>query len=54
MMSIILGEEKEYLRFDYVCRSGENFDVQSEWFTTEFLNGIKSSRIPNHRLELWV
>jgi len=54
MMSLILGEEKEYLSFDYVCRSGENSDVQSEWFTTEFLNGIKSSRIPNHRLKLWV
>ncbi|KEH25604.1 PIF1-like helicase [Medicago truncatula] len=41
MMSLIPGEEKEYLSYDSVCRSGENFDVQSEWFTTEFLNGIK-------------
>ncbi|KEH27634.1 PIF1-like helicase [Medicago truncatula] len=54
MMSLIPSEEKEYLNSDSVCRSGENSDVQSEWFTTEFLNGIKSSGIPNHRLKLKV
>ncbi|KEH27743.1 PIF1-like helicase [Medicago truncatula] len=54
MMSLIPGEEKEYLSSDSVCRSGENSDVQSEWFTTEFRNGIKSSGIPNHRLKLRV
>ncbi|KEH19465.1 PIF1-like helicase [Medicago truncatula] len=54
MMSLIPGEEKEYLNSDSVCRSGENSDVQSEWFTTKFLNGIKSSGIPNHRLKLKV
>jgi ATP-dependent DNA helicase PIF1 len=42
MMSLIPGEEKEYLSPDSVCQSGENYDVQSEWFTAEFLNGIKS------------
>ncbi|KEH38251.1 PIF1-like helicase [Medicago truncatula] len=51
MMSLILGEEKEYLSSDSICRSGEIFDVQSEYFTIEFLNGIKSSEIPNHRLK---
>jgi len=30
MMSLIPGEEKEYLSSDSVCRSGENYDVQSE------------------------
>jgi ATP-dependent DNA helicase PIF1 len=54
MMSLIPCEEKEYLSSDYVFRSGENSDVQSEWFTTEFLNGIKSSEISNHRLKLRV
>ena len=54
MMSLIPGEEKEYLSSDYVCRSGENYDVQIEWFTTEFLNGIKSFGIPNHQLKLRV
>jgi len=54
MMSLILGQEKKYLSSDSVCRSGKNSDIQSEWFTTEFLNGIKSSGIPNHRLKLRV
>ncbi|KEH28033.1 PIF1-like helicase [Medicago truncatula] len=54
MMSLIPGEEKEYLNSDSVCRSGENSDVQNERFTTEFLNGIKSFGIPNHRLKLKV
>jgi len=54
MMSLIPGEEKKYLSSDSVCRSGENSDVQSEWFTMEFLNGIKSSEIPNNRLKLMV
>jgi len=54
IMSLIPGEEKEYLSSDYVCRSGENSNIQSEWFTTEFLNGIKSSGIPNHWLKLTV
>jgi len=54
MMSLISGEEKEYLSSDFGCRSGKNSDVQSKWFTTEFLNGIKSSRIPNHLLKLRV
>ena len=52
MMSLTPGEEKEYLSSVSVCGSGENFDVQSEWFTTEFFNGIKSYGIPNHWLKL--
>ncbi|XP_039683005.1 ATP-dependent DNA helicase PIF1-like [Medicago truncatula] len=54
MMSLIPGKEKEYLTSDSIFRSGEYSDVQSEWFTPEFLNGIKSSGIPNHRLKLKV
>jgi ATP-dependent DNA helicase PIF1 len=54
MMSLVPGEEKEYLSSDSVCRSGVISDVQIDWFTMEFLNGIKSSGIPNHRLKLRV
>jgi len=54
MMPLIPDEKKEYLSSDSVCRSGENSDVQSEWFTTKYLNGIKSSGIPNHWLKLRV
>jgi len=54
MMSLIPGEEKEYLSSDSVYRSDKNSNVQSKWFTTKFLNGIKSFGIPNHRLKLRV
>ncbi|AES73307.1 PIF1-like helicase [Medicago truncatula] len=50
----ILAPTLDSVDFDYVCRSGGNSDVQSEWFTTEFLNGIKSYGIQNHRLKLRV
>jgi hypothetical protein len=42
IMSLIIGEEKEYLSSDSVCRSGENSNVQSEWFTTEFHNVLRA------------
>ena len=47
-------DEKEYINFDLVCKSDENSEVQSEWFTTEFLNNIKFSDIPNHKLRFKV
>jgi len=53
-MSLIPGEDKEYLSSDSVCRSGENSYVQSEWFTTGFLNGITTFGISNHWLKLRV
>ena len=48
------GEEKVYFSSDSVCRSDEDSEVQGEWFTTEFLNEIKCSGIPNHKLTLKV
>ncbi|XP_020961168.1 ATP-dependent DNA helicase PIF1-like [Arachis ipaensis] len=43
--------EKEYLSSD-TCQADENEDVQQEWFTPEFLNNIKCSGLPNHKLTL--
>ena len=54
LLSLVPGNEKEYINFDLVCKSGENSEVQSEWFTTEFLNNIKFSDIPNHKLRFIV
>jgi len=34
--------------------SDENQKIKGEWFTSEFLNEIKCSGIPNHRLRLKV
>jgi ATP-dependent DNA helicase PIF1 len=54
LMSIIPGAEKEYLSYDSACKSDSNSEIQPEWFTPEFLNDIKCSGIPNHRLKLKV
>jgi ATP-dependent DNA helicase PIF1 len=54
LLSLVPRDEKEYISFDLVCKSDENNEVQSEWFTTEFLNNIKFSDIPNHKLRFKV
>jgi ATP-dependent DNA helicase PIF1 len=52
VLSLIEGEAKEYLSSDTPCKSDEDYDIQGDWCTTEFLNDIKCSGIPNHRLIL--
>jgi len=54
LLSLVSGDEKEYISSDSVCKSDENSELESEWFTTEFLNDIKCSGIPNHRLRFKV
>jgi len=54
LLSLVPGDEKENISFDLVCKSDENSEVQSEWFTTEFLNNAKFSDIPNHKLRFKV
>ncbi|GAU30751.1 hypothetical protein TSUD_145490 [Trifolium subterraneum] len=54
VLSMISGEEKEYFSCDTPCKSDEDYEVQSDWFTLEFLNDIKCSGIPNHRITLKV
>lgn len=49
---MIPGDEKEYLSSDSTVQSDEDTEVHAGWFTTEFLNEIKCSRVPNHRLRL--
>ncbi|RYR40580.1 hypothetical protein Ahy_A09g046324 isoform A [Arachis hypogaea] len=47
--------EKEWKRsmsYDTTCQVDENEDVQQEWFTSEFLNDIKYSGLPNYKLTL--
>ncbi|XP_020985863.1 uncharacterized protein LOC107462515 [Arachis duranensis] len=52
VLTIFSGMEKEYLSSDTTCQADENEDVQQEWFTPEFLNDIKYSGLPNHKLTL--
>ncbi|XP_057419001.1 uncharacterized protein LOC130713231 [Lotus japonicus] len=54
MLSLIPGEEREYLSYDTPCRSDQDSEINPEWFTTEFLNDIQCSGIPNHRIVLKV
>jgi ATP-dependent DNA helicase PIF1 len=54
LLSLVPGDEKEYISSDSACKSDENSEIQSEWFTTEFLNDIKCSGIPNHKLRFKV
>ena len=51
---LFLVNAKEYLRSDTPCQSNEDNDIQSEWFTFEFLNDIKCSGKPNHKIKLKV
>jgi ATP-dependent DNA helicase PIF1 len=53
-MSLIPGDEREYFSFDSCIRSDENSEVHEDWFRIEFLNDIKTSGIPNHKLKLKV
>ncbi|KAL6494072.1 hypothetical protein OROGR_031981 [Orobanche gracilis] len=52
ILSTIPGDEVEYLSADRTCISDKDSEVPGEWFTTEFLNDIKCSGIPNHVLKL--
>lgn len=50
IMSMIPGEGKEYFSCDTICKVDEDVGIDRRWITTEFLNGIKCSGIPNHKL----
>lgn len=54
VMSLIPGDEKEYLSADSVCKCDEDIGLDHRWITTEFLNDIKCSGMPNHKLILKV
>lgn len=51
-MSLIPGEEKIYLSCDSVCKFDMEGGADYNWLTTEFLNEIQCSGLPNHRLIL--
>ncbi|GAU39042.1 hypothetical protein TSUD_59980 [Trifolium subterraneum] len=50
VMSLIPTEDFEYLSCDTVCNCDEDVGIDRRWITTEFLNDIKCSGMPNHRL----
>jgi len=54
IMTMVPGDEKEYLSCDSVCKCDDDIRVDHRWITTEFLNDIKCSGMPNHILILKV
>lgn len=52
VLSLISGEEIEYLSSDTPIQAKEDYAILGDWFTSEFLNDIKCSGVPNHRLKL--
>ncbi|GAU37552.1 hypothetical protein TSUD_54590 [Trifolium subterraneum] len=54
VLSMIPSESQDFLSCDTPCKFDEDHSVQNEWFTSEFLNDIQCSGIPNHRLTLKV
>ena len=50
VLSLIPGEEKEYCSADSVDKSDELLNPAFGVLTAEFLNSLKTSGIPNHKL----
>ncbi|KAK9724272.1 hypothetical protein RND81_05G060200 [Saponaria officinalis] len=53
VLSLIPGEEKIYLSSDEICKEDSNTSVQ-QLFSTECLNTLRCSGLPNHVLKLKV
>jgi ATP-dependent DNA helicase PIF1 len=54
VMSLIQEEGKEYFSCDTICKVDEDVGIDRRWITIEFLNDIKCSGMPNHRLHFKV
>ncbi|XP_057418412.1 uncharacterized protein LOC130712602 [Lotus japonicus] len=50
VLSIVPCKEKVYLSLDSVVKVDEDVAIDANWITIEFLNGIKGSGLPDHRL----
>jgi ATP-dependent DNA helicase PIF1 len=49
VLSLIPGESKEYLSCDTISKCDNDVGIDHRWITTEFLNEIRCSGLPNHR-----
>ena len=48
------GEERFYLSSDSISKSNSNYGNNNDAFSIEFLNSIRASEVPNHKLLLKV
>ncbi|XP_057456402.1 uncharacterized protein LOC130747469 [Lotus japonicus] len=46
------GAERIYLSCDTIWKVDDSIGIEADWLTTEFLNGIRCSGMPDHRLVL--
>ncbi|XP_057421650.1 uncharacterized protein LOC130715548 [Lotus japonicus] len=51
-LSLFNAKERTYLSSDSIWGVDEEVTIESDWLTTEFLNDIKCSGIPDHKLVL--
>nr|GEU60444.1 retrovirus-related Pol polyprotein from transposon TNT 1-94 [Tanacetum cinerariifolium] len=47
-----VGDENEYESLDFVCLANEDSNFDDLIYTTEFLNDLRMSGIPNHNIKL--
>lgn len=52
MCSLLPGPIVDYYSCDSVCKSSEDSDMNENLYTTDFLNTISSSGLPQHKLSL--
>ncbi|KAF7809101.1 uncharacterized protein G2W53_035844 [Senna tora] len=50
ILSIIPGEETTFLSSDSICKTNEDNNLNPNLYTPDFLNSIKCSGLPNHKL----
>ncbi|XP_057428026.1 uncharacterized protein LOC130721279 isoform X1 [Lotus japonicus] len=51
-LSLFPGEETTYFSSDSVWKVNEEIGIDADWLTTEFLNDIRCSGMPDHKLVL--
>lgn len=49
---MVPGEEKVYLSSDSICQSDRNADIKNEIYSSDYINSICISVLPNHELKL--
>nr|GEU43597.1 hypothetical protein [Tanacetum cinerariifolium] len=54
LLNKFLGEEMDYLSCDSIDKNKRGFAIGEVVFSEEFINGMKFSGVPNHRLALKV
>jgi ATP-dependent DNA helicase PIF1 len=52
LLSLVAGDEKIYFSSDSICKTDMNMQNNEELYSTDFLNSIKCSGLPNHILKL--